>query len=232
MPLKRKLAVKIVIIFLLLAIVSCGALSAYAYWLEQQVDTDALLKAALDNTKTMKSYRFYAQSILSLNNEETSESILTGERDKDGNLHVWGEIMDSPLEIYQIGCTHYRYNSQDGHWMVLYDSPIPDNALLIMEINPIVNFQGDILQNSTFLGREKIGKKKYYKYTLLPGSFDHMAKDYFNNFTYTVWVDKSIPAVYRAQITARSIANPKSKIVMLVDFFDVNSEIILDTSDL
>lgn len=229
MPLTRNLIVRIVIIIAAVAIaVSCG-FGIYAYWREQQVDTSALLQQAVKNTQAMTSYRFYVQSNLLLNNDKTTESILTGERDKDGNLHAWGEIMDAPFEIYQIGCTHYRYNNQDGHWMVLYDSPVPDNALLLMEINPVVNFQGEVLQNASFMGRERIGKKKYYKYTLLPGNFDHIAKDFFNNFTYTVWVDKEGPVIYRAEISARSIENPKSKVVILMDFYDVNDEIILDT---
>ncbi len=229
MPSKKKLILKIIIIPLLLAIAGLITFSVTAYWLEMQVDTDALLKTALDNTKNMKSYRFYTHSQLLLNNERSAESVLTGERNKNGDLHAWGELMDSSFEIYQIGCTHYRYDSQNGRWLVLYDSPIPDNALLMMEINPIVNFEGNVLQNSTFLGREKIGKKKYYKYTLLPGTFDHAAKGFFNNFIYTVWIDSSIPAVYRAEITARSKENPANRIVLLIDFFDINENIIFDT---
>ncbi len=158
--------------------------------------------------------------------------MISGEKDDTGNLHAWGKMMDSAFEIYQIGLTHYRYNGADGRWIVQYDSPIPDNALLLMEINPLINFQGDVLQNSTFLGRERIGRRKYYKYTLLPGAFDHIAGAYYNNFIYTLWIDKEVPSIYRTEISCRSVNNPESRLVLLFDLYDVNEEIQIEANPL
>ncbi len=65
MPRMGKLAVKIILIVLVVAVLSAGGFALYAYWLEQQVDTDALLQQALETPSRPRATAFLLKAFCS-----------------------------------------------------------------------------------------------------------------------------------------------------------------------
>ena len=214
--------------WLLLCVLLGGILFAargVEHWINaRQVDTDQLLMSAVEKVESVGSYRFSVHSLLLLNNYTTAESVLSGERDAAGDLHVWGELMSTKIEIYQIGDTHHRFHPANQSWTVLEHSPLPDNALLRMEIDPISNLAFTDIASFECLGRERTDGRTLYRYRLQPEEGFHAAGDYFGNFEFELLIDAETAAIGEATMRATSLVDENGELKLLMTFADVNQD--------
>lgn len=221
-PSPKKKWIKAAIIVIVAVAVLWGGKYAFGLWRDGRVDTDALIEDALATVAEVESYRFSVHSQLLLNNYTTAETIISGERDVDGNLHVWGQIMSTNVDIYQIGDTHYRYHPANKAWTVLDNSPLPDNALLMMEIDPLSNFAFPEQLSIEYLGRERTHNTTLYRYAIRPEGDFHRAGAYFGNFQYEVAVDRETRFFTEATMKATSWSNENGALSVLMSFADLN----------
>lgn len=213
--------------FGLCLLVAFGARSLYTLWEDSKVDTDTLFYDALADINEWNSYRYTLDARLLLNNYKTAETIISGEVDTKGNLHVFGEIMDTEMEAYQFGDTHYRFNSASKKWVLLENSPLSTNAVLLMEIEPVLNFAFTETLSVTYEGKESVSGDRLFQYTVVPKEGFHIADTYFTDFTYEVGVNGRTGQIEEAVINAVSCTDEQNRLELIVNFYDVNEDFVL-----
>lgn len=213
--------------FGLCLLVAFGARALYTLWEDSKVNTDTLFYDALADINEWNSYRYSLDARLLLNNYKTAETIINGEVDTEGNLHVFGEIMDTEMEAYQFGDTHYRFNSASNKWVQLENSPLSTNAVLLMEIEPVLNFAFTETLSVTYEGKESVGGDRLFQYTVVPKEGFHVADTYFTDFTYEVGVNGRTGRIEEAVINAVSCTDQQNRLELIVNFYDINEDFVL-----
>ena len=127
---------------------------------------DALWSKAVNQMTAWDSYRYTLTTEFTLDNYRQAETKINGTCDIEGNLHIYGEIMDTDLEIYQFGDVYYRQNTstdKDSDWIILENSPLPNNEILLMELYPkqyLLPIDGTV----EFIEKEKVDGIMEYRY--------------------------------------------------------------------
>ena len=85
-------------------------------WQEKTMDTDALFFTSLEDMQQWGSCRYNLEAELQLNNYKIAKTVINGERDVDGNLHICGEIMDTKIVGWKRISSHRfrNYGIQKG----------------------------------------------------------------------------------------------------------------------
>lgn len=213
--------------FGLCLLVAFGARALYTMWEDSKVDTDTLFYDALAGINEWNSYRYTLDARLLLNNYKTAETVISGEVDTEGNLHVFGEIMDTEMEAFQFGDTHYRFNSAAKKWVLLENSPLTTNAVLLMEIEPVLNFAFTETISVTYEGKKSAGGDRLFQYTVVPKEGFHIADAYFSDFTYEVGINGRTGQIEEAVINAVSRTDEQNRLEVIVNFYDINEDFVL-----
>ena len=212
--------------FLLLAAASAKIL--LEKWQDHRIDADALFFSALEECKEWSSYRYTLSSELILNNGAKTKTVLRGEQDQNGDLHIFGEIMDTEMEAYQFGDDHYRFISASKKWKRMADSPLSDNGVLRMVLEPQRNFDFSDTISVDYKGTVKEDGEKYYRFSVVPKEGFHIADTYFTDFHYRIDIHSETKQITNALISAVSRTKGENKLTCAVRFFDINEEFLLE----
>ncbi len=218
--------------FMIVAIIILVAASwyGYRYWQESSVDTDALWSKAVNQMTAWDSYRYTLTTEFTLDNYRQAETKINGTCDIEGNLHIYGEIMDTDLEIYQFGDVYYRQNTstdKDSDWIILENSPLPNNEILLMELYPkqyLLPIDGTV----EFIEKEKVDGIMEYRYHVTNEGNQTVAADYLTDFAYDITINGETGEIQQADVTARSKSNPSGRWKLHVVFQEVNTAIKLE----
>lgn len=191
---------------------------------QKQAATADLFYQALTETEKIESYRYTLEAGLSLKNGSIARTALSGAKDRYGNLHILGRLVDTDLEAYQIGNTHYRFRSVDKTWEKQENSPLPDNPLLITLIDPLVNLKFTDTVAVTFTEKVKINGKKRVRFKVIPKQGYHIADSFYTDFCCLAAVDEKTGYITDAVISAVSRTESESKLKINVHFFDINED--------
>lgn len=212
---------------MLAALIVIAAVTAGEKWQESKVDTNALFFSALEEMNSWNSYRYNLKANIHLHNGKTAATALSGECDGNGNLHVYGKMMDTELEAYQFGSDHYRLNRETKNWIHLTESPLLDNGVLRMVLEPVKNFSFADTISVDCEGLEKEGKAKYYRYTVVPKEGFHIADTYFTDFTYKIDINAKTRRIAGGIIHAVSRTESKNALTLTISFYDINETFTL-----
>lgn len=224
---KKTKIIRIILLVIFAALIITGGIMAYDYYKDTKVDTETLLETALNNLSHRDSYRFSLKTQLQLNNYNSAETAIAGERDKSKNLHIWGEIMNTELEMYQFADVHYRYNPGTKQWLLLENSPLTEDPLLLMEILPESNFHFDPGNREEYLGKEVEHGKIIHKYAIALEDTRHIAQEYYTGFSYEICIEAKSREIVEATITAKAKGNEKNTLKVAVKFYDINEDFTL-----
>lgn len=197
---------------------------AYNYYSATKVDTNTLLETALNNLSHRETYRFSLNSQLQLNNYNKAETAIAGERDASKNIHIWGEIMNTKLEMYQFANEQYRYNSAAKQWILLENSSLTNDPLLLMEILPETNFLFKSNSKEVYEGKNFDHGKIIHKYKINIQNTQHIAGDYYDDFQYTIYIDARSKEIIMASIAAKAKNNENNILKISLKFYDINEE--------
>lgn len=225
---KRKFLFSVfcVIAVIVLSVVSVKALCER--WQEKTMDTDALFFSSLEDLQQWGSCRYALEAELQLNNYRIAKTVLNGECDVDGNLHICGEIMDTKMEAYQFGNVHYRYHSSTKQWISRENSPLADNGILRMTVDPVENFRFSDTISVTYKEKIKEDGRKYYRFIVVPKEGFHVADEYFTDFRYTILIDTETKQITEAVIRGVSRTESENKLTLRVRFYDINEPFRLE----
>ncbi|MEG1477887.1 MAG: hypothetical protein RSC20_00015 [Clostridiales bacterium] len=224
---KKITIIRSVIIFIVFLLMLAGSILGYDYYKLTNVDTKTLLETSINNLSHRESYRFSLSSKLQLNNYNTAKTIIAGERDKNKNLHIWGKIMDTELEMYQIDQSQYRYNSKAKQWVIWKNYPLNTEPLLLMEILPETNFSSLAMKKQTYLGKEISHGKIYHIYEIILQEDSHIASEFFGNFSYKVYIEAKSKEIVKTTIKAINKKNAINTLAIKIEFFDINDTFTL-----
>lgn len=219
---KRKFLFSVLCVIAVICLSIAAAKALYEKWQESTMDTDALFFTSLEDMQQWGSYRYTLEAELQLNNYKIAKTVLNGESDVDKNLHISGEIMDTKMEAYQFGSDHYRYHSASNQWIHQGNSPLADNGILRMTIDPIENFRFSDTISVTYKGKIKNGSQKYYRFIVVPKEGFHVADEYFTDFRYTMHIDTQTKQITEAVIHGVSRTESENKLTLCVRFYDIN----------
>lgn len=197
-------------------------------WQDHHINAEELFFTALTDLQHWDSYRYALEANLTLNNYQTAKTVLQGEQDRQGNLHMFGEIMDTEMEAYQFGNDHYRFISASKEWKLLTESPLSDNGVLRMVIEPTLNFCFTDTISVDYKGALKEDGVKYYRFIVVPKEGFHIADTYFTDFKYRIDINAETKQIASALIHGVSRTKSENKLTVDLRFFDINEEFILE----
>jgi hypothetical protein len=182
-----------------------------------------LAETAIEQLLAAESLSFHTENILLLNKEETRLGELNGEI-CGADFHVSGEILGSPLNIYQLGEKTYRQDTLTSDWLVLNDGELLNQDALLSEINPRAAFDLTAILNAAEEESENLDEEKCYKVTFTPQTASGYYEKYFSELTYTLWITMDDHQIRQAQINARAFANNiESDLQITTEFWDWNN---------
>lgn len=182
-----------------------------------------LAQTAIDNLLAAESLSFATHSCLLLGDEEMQLSDIHGEIN-GADFHVAGEVLGTPMDLYQIGAKTYRQDALTEQWLVLEDQQLLNQEALLNEINPRAAFQLTDILNISETETENLDEEKCYKLSFQPQTASGYYEKYFSSLTYTIWVTLDDHQLRQAQICASASANNiESTLQITTEFWDWNN---------
>ncbi len=182
-----------------------------------------LAQTAIENLLAAESLSFSTHSCLLLGDEEMQLGDIRGEIN-GADFHVTGEVLGTPMDLYQIGSKTYRQDTLTEQWLVLEDQQLLNQEALLNEINPRAAFQLTDILNVSETETENLDEEKCYKLSFQPQTASGYYEKYFASLTYTIWVTLDDHQLRQAQICASASANNiESTLQITTEFWDWNN---------
>lgn len=182
-----------------------------------------LAQTAIDNLLAAESLSFATHSCLLLGDEEMQLGDIHGEIN-GADFHVAGEVLGTPMDLYQIGAKTYRQDTLTEQWLVLEDQQLLNQEALLNEINPRAAFQLTDILNISETETENLDEEKCYKLSFQPQTASGYYEKYFSSLTYTIWVTLDDHQLRQAKICASASANNiESTLQITTEFWDWNN---------
>ena len=182
-----------------------------------------LAQTANDNLLAAESLSFATHSCLLLGDEEMQLGDIHGEINGT-DFHVAGEVLGTPMDLYQIGAKTYRQDTLTEQWLVLEDQQLLNQEALLNEINPRAAFQLTDILNISETETENLDEEKCYKLSFQPQTASGYYEKYFSSLTYTIWVTLDDHQLRQAKICASASANNiESTLQITTEFWDWNN---------
>jgi hypothetical protein len=225
---KEKFNIKLLaVVLIVLAATAAGYGGVKIYQENVKVVPEELLAKTLDKTLAATSYSYSVKLEMTTNGEKRELTNISGIKANETDFYIHGEMYESQVEIYQFADSTYQKDPVSGKWMK-FPSSVTDMELLMTEINPMVNFQFSQYSQISFEGIEKLNNGKKYVLKLKPKINNKFLEIYWENFEYTLWVDKGDKYISQAAITASNIKNPQNSLTLIIALDDFNKDFSLE----
>lgn len=181
----------LIIMIGLLAAGVCGISLGLDVWQEWRTPPEQIVGEAMMYAVEAPMYSYSSEAVRIANGEEQRISCLNGQKNGE-NVHLSGsvDVIDSQVDVYQIGDTFYRQDLVTGNWMVMTGQNMEATEHLLQEINPlgclIVNANAEV----TELGKETINNVRCRKFQVRSSGERTFLTSVWNEFYYTLWIDK------------------------------------------
>lgn len=188
-----------------------------------QADSEKNLETALNNTFASKSFRFMVESKLVGENEFYSK--VEGERVMPDKVHIKGTVLKTPVEFTQTDDNTYMKDPFSGKWLSLKGNQLSKSELFITELNPLANFNFKDIPEIQLVGEERLDGEECLVYELKPNIVNIFLEEQFDQFFYTLWVDKEEPVIRQARIMADRAEGDSGGLEILIKFWDFNKNL-------
>lgn len=192
-----------------------------------KVIPEELLAETLEKTLAAQSYSYAVQLQMTTNGEERQLTDIEGVKANDSEFHIKGVMYGTDVEMYQFADSTYQKDPVNDKWMV-FPTSVTDVELLVTEINPMSNFNFNQLTEVTYEGIHKEQDEKKYVLKCEPQVNNQFLELYWQNFQYTLWVDKNSKYITGAFITATNKDNPDNTLSLKMTLDNFNKEFILE----
>lgn len=184
---------------------------------------DQLADTAIANLLAAESLTFHTESELVINGDSTNLGEITGQL-SGADLHVEGEMLGAPLNIYQLGQTTWRQDTITDQWLKTEDGRLLSESALMDEIDPRTAFHLSSITDITEGDTENLEEEKCYTLTLHPQTESGYYEKYFDDLTYTLWITMDDHQLRQARITATaSSGSLTSELCITSEFWDWNA---------
>lgn len=202
----------------------------HEYYVKSKLEPQVELNAALKNTGSVTSFRYSLQSQFTVNDREEVISKVEGEK-SNGNTHIKGEMVNTPVDIYYIDRTIYNYDSFSDKWLVIESDTTNSEELLIAELNPLSNFRFKNVNNIEKLGFEIVDGTDCLMVSCRPSIESQLLETLWQDFSYELWIDYKAKLIKKAVLSANNKQSPGTRLNLEVQFSDFNKKIKIEPPD-
>lgn len=214
------------VILSLMFILGLAGFLSYSYYLQEiKVEPEELIVQALDKTNQAASYRFHIEAHLISADNKITLSNLIGERSSDGGFYIKGEMTGQEIEVYQVENSTYFRDFDSERWMVTPGNSPLDLEKYMVEINPLSIIKITQANDLQYLGRQRKVPGRPYLLTCRPWINNQFLNSYWHDFYYQLWVERGSKYIIKVSIEAIHRQNPQDKLLLTVDFYDLNKRI-------
>ena len=204
-----------------------GILSAktiHEHYVKYKLVPTEELQLACDNMASLTQYRFNLKSGFMVEQREEVISQVQGEK-AEGNTHIKGEMVNTPVDIYYINRTIYNYDSFTNKWLVIDSDTNNCEELLISELNPLSNFRLKSLGEVQKIGFEEVDGTECLVVSCQPMVESQLLESMWKEFDYQFWVDYHNKLIKKATLKAKNQQNENTTLQLQVHFSDFNEKI-------
>ena len=214
---------KAVAVILVLGIVFWG----YQTFSKPPVIPERVLDQGIKATLAAESFRFNLEYKNVTDEKEEVWSQIKGEKAGEDKIHITGEMVKTPVEIFQVGNKTYIKNPIDT-WTVLDENDIHQQELLVNEINPLAIFAFKEIPEVKYKGTKELDGDEYYVIEYIPDVANQFIEVLATDFIYKSWVNVKTNLIGKTTVEATSRGEGKGKLFINVDFYDYKAEINLE----
>lgn len=182
----------VLLLVLLFAVGVCGAKIGMDVWHEWKTPPEARVREALYYALESSMYCYTSEAVRVQDGKEQVITRLNGEKNGE-NVHLYGtaDVLDTEIDVYQIGDTFYRQDLVSGQWLEMKGQNLEATEYLIQEINPLGCLHFSEHAKVIAQGKEKIGGVSCKKYQVYSSGGNTFLTSEWSQFYYTVWIDKN-----------------------------------------
>jgi len=221
-------AIIAVVILLLALLTSAGTIMDY--YEKSKLEPEVELQQVLQKMPQLNSFRYRLQSGFTVDGREEVISRVEGETE-NGNTHIKGEMVNTPIDIYYIDRTIYNFDSFSKKWLVIESGTSNSGELLISELNPLSNFQFKGVQGIKKIGFSKVDGVECLVVGCKPSLQNQLLESLWSNFEYRLWIDYHNHVIKKAVLTAQNQRNDKTRLNIKAEFYDINKRIVIKPPD-
>jgi hypothetical protein len=219
--------------WLIAALVAVAVLGGIFYWVfntyqASKINSQELLTEALDRTAAAKSFRYSLESALIVEGRREEISKIQGEKSPEGNIHIKGEMVKTPVDIYHFDQAIYNWDSFSERWLVIKDNQTDSTKVLISELDPLSNFNFKNIGEIKETGWENVDGRKCLIVNCKPSVENELMEILWRAFDYNIYIDVKEKLVRKATLAATSKNNDKTFLNMTVSFRDFNENISIE----
>ncbi|MBE0466387.1 MAG: hypothetical protein IBX71_04085 [Candidatus Desulforudis sp.] len=223
---------RFLLLLTMLAVIVLGYWGLRGYTQGGGLEKEALLAAALDNTRASESYRYRINSRLETEGQPTSYfSEIEGAAVLPDRVSIKGTLINSPIELIQIEDTTYMKDQITGRWLTLQGNRLAQSELFITELNPLGVLSFKDVPEISYEGKEGgIGRANEIL-AIKPLVVNPFLELQFTDFDYRLWIDSKDQRITKAAITAQSKSAKGERLLIDIEFWDYNKEIKIEPPD-
>lgn len=221
----------------LAAVILLAALAVFLprltfYYRANQINPDELMSQALKNTAAANSFRYTLESLLLIENRREVISRVEGEKSEEGNIHIKGEMVKTPVDIYHFNQTVYNWDSFSKRWLEIKDSQSNPAKVLISELDPLSNFHFKNVGEVHKVGWGNVDRSRCMIINCRPSVENELMEILWQDFRYKIWIDAEERVIRKATLSAVSKNNPDTKLQLSVSFKDYGKTIRVEKPDI
>jgi hypothetical protein len=200
------------------------------YYIKSKLEPQVELNRACQNMAAVTSYRYSLLSTFTVDERKEVISEVNGEK-QDGNTHIKGEMVNTPVDIYYIDRTIYNYDSFAKKWLVIPSSTNNSEELLISELNPLSNFRFKQIKTVEKLGFEEIDGTECLLVKCQPSIESQLLETMWKDFEYRLWIDFRKGLISKAELNATNKKMTNTKLNVTVQFSNLNQKVQIEAPD-
>lgn len=196
-----------------LALVAVGW-AAWVLFLQGPPEPGPLLTKAWDKSINAGSYSFVSTSTLLVDGKQRVLSRLNGEI-RQGDFHIKGEMVNTQVEMYQIGKKIYLRDVFDGNkWKTLEAAAIKERSLLDAEINPLAYLKSADFLQARLAGEQQYNQRTVYKLEVQPKVQNQFLDMLYGDFTATFLVGKWDKRIWQGRLEGMGKEKKADRIII------------------
>ncbi len=213
---KRYLLGAMLALLLLLAFLA-AAPQAKRAWERGRLEPEAVLGEALMRMGTLEDFSYQVQGSFTVDGRREEMSDVEGVC-AAGRVHIWGELVKTPVDIYYIDGTVYNYDASREQWMIVESGKNRAAELYVNELHPLgfLDFAENHLTGETAF--EPLDGQDCMVIWARPVMRDESLSAIWGDFQCKLWVDYRDRVVRRAEFSAVNRSNEATVLEVAVSF--------------
>lgn len=207
-------------ILLLIAVcaVLAGGIIGSSLW---QPDPNKLVISGLDKLNTASSFRYTITQHQWVSGQDRVLIQIRGEKDGE-NTRIAGHLIGSDIEMIQAGGNLFNRDPFSKKW-VRFNNPNAAQEVFMAELNPLSSLQLKEIGEVVLSGQEKVNGEKAWVCHFEPTVQNQIMEEFWEDFSYTVYVRQSDKTIVKCIIAAKSKAK-QEPMSMVFEFQDIGKK--------